>query len=146
MRTLKAFVIGAGTAYFLDPRQGRRRRHLLRDRFLALARRGHRLLVKKARFAGGHARGLAAQVLPHDHGADRPTDSATVVQRIRSDAFREAGVSTKDVDVRVDDGVATLHGNVPSDEAADVLVSRVAEMPGVRDVAAMLRVQSPRAA
>jgi hypothetical protein len=146
MRTLRAFVIGAGTAYFLDPRQGRRRRHLVRDRLFALVRRSRRLLVKEARLASGHARALSAQVRRDGDRAERPTDPATVVQRIRSDAFREAGISTKDVDVRVDDGVATLQGSVPSDEAADALVSRVAEMPGVRDVAAMLRVQASQAA
>jgi signal transduction histidine kinase len=59
---------------------------------------------------------------------------------IRSEAFRGAGVPTQDVDVRVEDGVAILRGSVSGREAADGLVSRTAKVPGVRDVAAMLRV------
>jgi osmotically-inducible protein OsmY len=76
---------------------------------------------------------------PRATAGDDATD-ATVVRRIRSDAFREAGVSTGDVEVAVEDGVATLEGAVASDELAEELVSRVAKTPGVRDVAAVLRV------
>lgn len=77
-------------------------------------------------------------------GIDVATDDATVLQRIRSDAFREAGVSTRDVDVAVADSVATLRGSVPTDDMASTLVSRVAATPGVRDVAATLEVSGAR--
>jgi hypothetical protein len=147
VRSTRAFLIGAGTAFLLDPRQGRRRRHVLRDRSLALVRRGSRLGIRKARFAGGHARGAVAvsrRVLgiPAPATPERATDEATLVQRIRSEAFRSAGVSKRDVDVRVEDGVAILRGSVTGREAADALVSRTAKVSGVRDVAAMLRVTS----
>jgi osmotically-inducible protein OsmY len=139
MRTVGAFLIGAGTAFFLDPREGRRRRHEARDRTLAFARRLRRRTAKETRRVGGHLLGLAA--FRHRLGrADVATDDATVLQRIRSDAFREAGVSTRDVDVDVADGVATLRGSVPTDDMASTLVSRVASTPGVRDVAARLEV------
>ena len=69
-------------------------------------------------------------------------DDSTLVQRIRSEALRGAGVPTRDVDVRVEDGVAILRGSVNGREAADGLVSRTAKVPGVREVAAMLRVTS----
>jgi osmotically-inducible protein OsmY len=39
-----------------------------------------------------------------------------------------------------------LEGSVDGSERADALVQRVAEVPGVRDVAAMLRVHDRRAA
>jgi osmotically-inducible protein OsmY len=142
VRSTRAFLIGAGTAFLLDPRQGRRRRHVLRDRSLALVRRGSRLGIRKARFAGGHARGAVAVSRQLLGSPERATDDATLVQRIRSEAFRGAGVSTRDVDVRVEDGVAILRGSVTGREAADALVSRTAKVSGVRDVAAMLRVTS----
>jgi hypothetical protein len=148
MRSAKAFLIGAGTAYFLDPRQGRRRRNVLRDRSAAFLRRGSRVGVKKARFAGGHLRGLVAvsrRALGRQVTA-AASDDETVKQRIRSEALREAGVSTRDVEVEVEDGVATLRGSVDGRAAADELVSRVAKVPGVRDVAAMIRVSSSREA
>jgi osmotically-inducible protein OsmY len=142
VRSTRAFLIGAGTAFLLDPRQGRRRRHVLRDRSLALVRRGSRLGVRKARFAGGHARGAVALSKRLYGTPERATDDVTLVQRIRSEAFRGAGVSTRDVEVRVEDGVAILRGSVAGREAADGLVSRTAKVSGVREVAAMLRVTS----
>ncbi len=142
MRSTRAFLMGAGTAFLLDPRQGRRRRHVLRDRSLAVVRRGSRLGVRKARFAGGHARGAVAISKRLLGAAERAADDATLVQRIRSEAFRGAGVSTRDVDVRVEDGVAILRGSVTGRAAADGLVSRTTKVSGVREVAAMLRVTS----
>jgi osmotically-inducible protein OsmY len=104
--------------------------------------------VKKARFAGGHLRGLVAvsrRALGRQATAVA-SDDETVEQRIRSYALREVGVSTREVEVEVEDGVATLRGSVDGRAAADELVSRVAKVPGVRDVAAMIRVSSSREA
>ena len=67
-------------------------------------------------------------------------DDETIAQRIRSDAFRGAGVSTRDVEVQVEDGVATLRGSVEGRAAADSLVARTARSPASVDVAAMMRV------
>ena len=142
MRSTRAFLIGAGTAFLLDPRQGRRRRHVLRDRSLALVRRGSLLGVRKARFAGGHARGAVAMSKRLLRRPELVTDDATLVQLIRSEAFRGAGVSMRDVDLRVEDAVAVLRGSVSGRESADRLVSRTAKVSGVREVAAMLRVTS----
>jgi osmotically-inducible protein OsmY len=143
VRSTRAFLIGAGAAYLFDPRQGRRRRHVLRDRTAAVARHGARLGTRKARFAGGHLRGLVAVTRRlSGHSSAAAADDLTVIQRIRSDAFREAGVSTRDVEVEIEDGVATLRGSVGSRTRADNLVANVAKVPGVRDVAAMIRVSS----
>jgi len=60
VRSTRAFLFAAGTAFLLDPRQGERRRHVLRARSLALVRLGSRLGVRKARLAGGHARAAVA--------------------------------------------------------------------------------------
>jgi hypothetical protein len=140
MRALGAFLVGAGTAFFLDPRLGKRRRHVARDRLLALARRALRRVVRRTRFASGRVRGLVARLGRAARRRTGEADDPTVIQRIRSDALREAGVSARAVDVRVENGVARLHGSVPSDDAANELVARVADTPGVRDVAATLRV------
>jgi BON domain len=142
VRSTRAFLIGAGAVYFFDPRQGRRRRHVLRDCSRALVRRSSRLGVRKAKFAGGHARGAVAASRRLFGKPLAPTDDQTIVQRIRSDAFRGAGVSTRDVEVQVEGGVAVLRGSVEGRAAADSLVERTAKVPGVRDVAAMLRVTS----
>jgi hypothetical protein len=142
VRTTRAFLIGAGAAYLFDPRQGRRRRNVLRDRSAAIARRTARLGTKKARFAGGHARGVLARGRRLANGRQVLSDDAKIVQRIRSDALRNVGVTTKDVEVEVEDGVATLRGTVGSRTLADDLVAQVSKVPGVRDVAAMIRVSN----
>jgi osmotically-inducible protein OsmY len=140
MRSSRAFVIGVGAAYFFDPRLGRRRRSVARDRAAKAVRRVTRTTRKKARFSAGKARGVYArgrQVVV------RPTvasDDAVVEQRIRSEALRDVGIPTSDIDLAVEDGVVTLVGSVPGDKPASELVARVQKVPGVTNVAAMLRV------
>ncbi|HUF01680.1 MAG TPA: BON domain-containing protein [Gaiellaceae bacterium] len=70
----------------------------------------------------------------------------TIEHRVLGDALPAAGVSTHDVEVDVEDGVVTLQGAVAGANRADELVQQVAKVPGVRDVAAMLRVTERRAA
>jgi hypothetical protein len=139
MRSVKAFMLGAGAAYLFDPAEGKRRRHVLFDRTArALRELGH-LAGKKARYSGGRLRGLAARVR-RVGSPPAATDDATVLQRIRSDAFREAGVSTKEVDVSVVEGIARLDGSVATPSLADDLVREVRKVPGVRDVEAAIQV------
>jgi hypothetical protein len=142
VRSTRAFLIGAGAAYLFDPRQGRRRRNVLRDRSAAMARRTVRLGTKKARFAGGHVRGVLARGKRLTQSSQVMSDDAKIVQRIRSDALRNVGVTTKDVEVEVEDGVATLRGTVGSRTLADDLVAHVSKVPGVRDVAAMIKISN----
>lgn len=73
-------------------------------------------------------------------------DDRTIEHRVLGAALPAAGVSPADVTIAVDDGVVSLEGSVDGSERADALVQRVAEVPGVRDVAAMLRVSERRAA
>ena len=141
MRSTKAFLIGLGTAYLFDPYRGKRRRTVARERILKLLRRTARLGQKKARFTGGRLRGLAARARSL---VWRPpgvaVDDRTVEQRIRSGALRDVGLSASEVEVEVESGVVTLRGSVGRRSLADELVTRVEKVPGVRDVAAMIRV------
>jgi osmotically-inducible protein OsmY len=140
MRAKTAFLAGAGAAYFFDPATGKRRRHVARDRSLKALRRLQRAAVRRSRFLAGHAQGLAAVGRRTVTQPAVATDDETVAQRIRSDALRDLALSTSDVDVRVEDGFATLRGSVASIDEADRLVSRVRKVPGVKDVSAEVRV------
>lgn len=140
MRTTRAFLAGIGVAYLFDPQQGKRRRRVLRDRALRLVRRSARLGIKRSRFAAGFVTGLVARARRRIVPRARPADDGTVVQRIRSEALRDVGVSTSDVDVEVRDGVAVLRGSVPTRSLADDLVARVRGVPGVRGVESALDV------
>jgi BON domain-containing protein len=138
MRTLRGLVLGAGIAYLFDPQNGKGRRAKLVDRGGRLVRRLGRLTARKTRYAKGQLQGLAAPLQQDD--APRATDDGTVLQRIRSEALRDVGVSTTEVDVTVADGVVSLRGEVASASLVDDLVDRVRLVPGVRDVDAMIRV------
>jgi hypothetical protein len=138
-----AFVLGAATVFFLDPRDGRRRRHQLRDRTLRALRRLGRAVARRTRFYGGRVRGVAHEARTAVSPSEVESDDVVVRQRILSDALRDAAVEAKDLEVDVHDGVATLRGTVPSSSLADDLVSRVREVPGVRAVTPALTVGSP---
>ena len=147
MKRVQAFVLGASTAYFLDPDSGARRRRMVADRTARITRRTLRLLGKKARYAEGRLYGATAgvqdAVTPDD---ERATDDATVLQRIRSEALRDVGLSTKGMEIDVRDGVVTVEGTVPSASLGDDLVARVREVPGVEDVHARISVALHEAA
>jgi BON domain len=141
MRAKTAFLAGAGAAYFFDPETGKRRRHVARDRSLKALRHLQRGGVKKVKLVGGHARGIAAIGRRAVSRNAVAVDDETVAQRIRSDALRDLRLSTKDIDVRVEDGFATLRGSIATIDDADRLVSRVRKVPGVKDVSAEVRVE-----
>ena len=107
MRSTKAFVLGLGTALFVERALTHRRR-----------REDQSGLV----------------------------DDATIEHRVLSDALPAAGIDPDALDVDVQDGIVSLQGAVDGTERADALVQKVAEVPGVRDVAAMLRVSDRHAA
>jgi osmotically-inducible protein OsmY len=73
-------------------------------------------------------------------------DDETIEHRVLGDALPAAGVAATEVDIDVEDGVVSVQGEVDGADRADALVQRVAEVPGVRDVAAMIRVSDRRAA
>jgi hypothetical protein len=140
MRSTRAFVIGVGTAYFFDPRLGRRRRSVARERGAKAMRQMTRTVGKKARFSAGKARGYYARSRHVVAGSPMESADAIVEQRIRSGALRDVGVSTRDVEIGVEDGVVTLTGEVVGDKRASDLVARIGKVPGVENVAAMLHV------
>ena len=81
---------------------------------------------------------MRSKVLPRR----RSLDDRTIEQRIRSDVLRDVGLGRRDVDVRVEEGIVTLRGQVRGRSLADDLIGRVHRVPGVVDVAAMLRVSA----
>jgi hypothetical protein len=140
MRSVGAFVVGAGLAYMFDPQSGKKRRHVLRDRSTAFLRRLGRRSAGKAKYVAGHAEGVAAEAAGAVSGRSEDADDATVKNRILSQAFREAGVSTGDVAVDVSGGIATLRGTLESVDLVHDLVERVRAVPGVRTVTPRLTV------
>lgn len=68
-----AFGAGIMTEYLLDPQEGKRRRHMLRDRTMAKLRRGSREAEKKARYARDRAQGAIIEATSSNReGASQP--------------------------------------------------------------------------
>jgi gas vesicle protein len=123
-------IVGAGTAYLLDPDRGRRRRALLRDQ---LVHAGHeagdaaRGGLRHARNrAGGLAHEAKAQLL------DRDADDSVLRERVRSEIGRVVS-NAGAVEVLAEAGRVTLSGRVPSSEVQE-LVRVVRSVRGVQHV------------
>lgn len=129
--------LGAGLMYVLDPVYGKRRRARLRDRALHAARAARVTLGKKARDAGNRARGLVAEAGTHLR-CEQVSDE-TLAARVRSTLGRAVS-KPGDVEVAVSEGLVTLRGIVPSQEA-ERLLRRVSKVRGVGGVESQLKVK-----
>jgi uncharacterized membrane protein len=125
MNMLASIGMGAGLMYFLDPVQGRRRRVLVRDKFISALAQSGDLVDKAVRDLGHRAWGSAAearQIFAQEH-----VDDTTLVARVRSTVGR-AVTHPHSIEVTAHQGRVTLRGPVL-----------------IRDVARLLRiVQSVR--
>jgi BON domain len=116
-RIAAAVAGAAGTAaaalYFLDPRNGSRRRRLTRDR--------------------------AAKLVGLGPNPDRvqPNDPA-IADRVKSELFRPADSPKDTVDVSVENGVVYLRGEVDGPGEIAELVETARRIDGVRGVESLL--------
>ena len=113
-------ALGALAAYFFDPRNGKRRRHALRNRTVGLVRST----------IGGGARSY---------------DDATLADKIRSEVFRDPSVPKGHINVNVQEGVVQLRGEVDTPELIEELVEQTRKVQGVRDVESLLHVPGTKA-
>jgi hypothetical protein len=127
---LLAAGIGAGAMYLLDPSRGRRRRRLIADKLTSVAHRTSDALGAHGRDLANHARGLAASARRPFRRSD--ADDAVVSERVRAELGRVVSYPGA-IEVDVDDGTVFLWGDVPADEADDLLACAAA-VRGVRSV------------
>jgi osmotically-inducible protein OsmY len=134
--TRTVFIAGAGAAgaYFLDPQQGARRRHVARDRALALLRRGEHDAAQKARYAQGVAQGIGHT----DTTQPGELDDVTLARKVESEIFRPADAPKGKVDVNAEDGVVYLRGELDDQDEIDSLVEAARRVAGVREVKSLL--------
>jgi osmotically-inducible protein OsmY len=132
-----AAVGGAALAYFLDPQQGRRRRHVTRDRALSLAKHGSRRGRKLLHHVSSDARGYVERIR---HSGDSPEelDDATLVDKVESIVFRDRDVPKGQININAEKGVVFLRGQVEEPELVRSLEDRVRKVGGVRDVQNLL--------
>jgi osmotically-inducible protein OsmY len=139
---LGAFGIGALADRFVFDRQnGRRRRHMARERSIARLRRRARETAKRARYLEGVAEGMAhkaAHAVPGSNSQKEPADDLTLAQKVESEAFRHAEVSKAHVSVNAEGGTVFLRGRLDSDAEIEKLVKAAQAVDGVKRVESML--------
>lgn len=135
---------GAAGGYFLDPDNGKRRRHVAADRARALVRRRAAEAERKARYAAGIAKGAAYEA-SGGHGAGEELADADLANKVRSEIFRDADAPKGEVNVNAENGVVFLRGELDSKKRIDELVKAAHEVAGVRDVVSLLHLPGEEA-
>ena len=137
-------AIGAALEFLADPRQGRRRRHELRDRGVALLRRAGRRTERAGRGVGARVYGIS-QSVRHRHEVPKDFDDATLTQKVETEIFRPADVPKGRINVNSQKGIVQLRGEVDRPELIQELVERTRRVQGVRDVENLLHLPGTEA-
>jgi hyperosmotically inducible periplasmic protein len=138
-KILSALFAGAGTAFFLDPHSGRRRRHVARDKLAALLRRGSRRAAQRMRYAEGVAKGVVHNASKAAVGGkSSELDDATLTNKVESQIFRDRDAPKGDVDVNIEGGVVYLRGQVKNADQIRELVEAASRVDGVTAVENLL--------
>jgi BON domain len=129
--TLATAGAAAAASYFFDPQLGRRRRALVRDQLVHLARVGQEAVDTTSRDVRNRAQGLTAE-LRRRHEA--PPDDDVLVERVRS----QLGYAVRhpsSIEVSASGGRVTLRGPVLADEIGRLRrrVQRVRGVLGIDD-------------
>jgi osmotically-inducible protein OsmY len=128
---IKGAAVGAAVAYLYDPVSGNGRRARLSDQAGAVLRRRRGQMDDLSRHASNVVRGTVHQMTGT---SVRSLDDATVADRIRSEVLGRSELRDADVVVNVEDGVAILRGEAPTNTAIVDLVDLTAAVDGVLEV------------
>jgi BON domain len=130
-----AALAGAGIEYLLDPADGKRRRHVLRDRLKSATKRTARSGVQQARYYEGKATGMVKEATS---APAPPADDITLADRVRTEIFRRPDAPKDRVNVSVVDSIVYLRGELDRAEEIDQLVADARRVAGVRSVESLL--------
>lgn len=134
---LAAAIGGAALAYYLDGQNGRRRRHVTRDKALSAAKHSNRRGRKLVHHVSSDARGYVERA-KHVRGRTEELDDSTLVDKVESIVFRHRDVPKGQVNVNAENGVVFLRGEVERPELVDALEARVRKVRGVKGVENLL--------
>jgi hypothetical protein len=139
LATVAAPALAAGVAleYFLDPRSGPRRRHLVRDRMTAAVRRRARGLERQSRYEAGKVAGIAHKLTHREH-APVELDDVSLVRKVESELFRDRTVPKGRISINADAGIVVLRGQLDSAPEIQRIERAVRKVAGVRDVENLL--------
>ena len=132
-----ALAAGAALEFFFDPRSGKRRRHLVRDRTTAAFRRRARKVERQAHYEAGKMVGLAHAITHHDHAVPE-LDDVSLVRKVESELFRDRTIPKGPISINADRGIVVLRGQLEDAQEIERIEREVRGVAGVRDVENLL--------
>ena len=127
---LTTIGVGAGLAYFFDPKQGESRRTLLRDKANNLVSQMDDSIYAAVEDTRNRTRGVLSEWTAKLSSQDSP--DWLLAERVRN-ALGRLSPHSRDVSVRAEDGKIHLHGSILNDEKDNILKA-AAWTRGVREV------------
>jgi hypothetical protein len=132
-----ALAAGAALEFFLDPRSGKRRQHLVRDRATAALRQRVRRLERQAHYEAGKLVGVAHAITHHEHAIPE-LDDVSLVRKVESELFRDRTIPKGPISINADCGVVVLRGQLEDAQQIQHIEREVRGVAGVRDVENLL--------
>jgi len=134
-------VAGAVLMFMFDPRAGRRRRALTRDRLTGVRNRSVRRARRFGRRTGAEIYG-ARQKMTHMHPEQKPPpNDATLARTVESELFRDSHVPKGRINISAESGVVVLRGELDRRSQIAVIEQMVRKVPGVFDVENLMPVR-----
>jgi CBS domain-containing protein len=132
MAICRGAAVGAGAMYFLDPRQGTRRRALFRDACMRFCHETRHAADVATRDLGNRLQGIQAEMSSYFRGSAEPPNDDQLAARIRTQLGRACS-HPRALKVEAHHGRVTLRGPVLAAEAQRVFDS-VRHVRGVQHV------------
>lgn len=126
--------------FVLDPIAGKRRRALIRDKFVHVAHLAQetttQTIPRKADYLSGFATGAyhRAKVMIPRQAERLPDEDQFITDRVMSIVFRDPRFPQGQVNVNTVDQVVYLRGHIEDQSLADEMAERTRHVPGVKDV------------
>ena len=139
LATVAALALAAGVAlaFLLDPRSGKRRRHLVRDRTTAAFRRRAHRVERQAHYEAGKVVGLA-HAITHREQAAPELDDVSLVRKVESELFRDRTLPKGQISINADRGIVVLRGQLEDVQQIERIEREVRKVAGVHDVENLL--------
>ena len=138
-------AFGAALAYFLDPQNGKRRRHVTGDRIGGFFRQRGRDVSRAGRAVSAEAYGVAKKATHLREQAKPQPNDATLTSKVESEIFRDPDVPKGRISVNSQEGVVYLRGEVDSPDLIGQLEQAARKVQGVQDVENLLHVPGSQA-
>jgi hypothetical protein len=131
---------GAFAAYLLDPQLGRTRQTVARDRAAGEARRLSRWSARRGRWIASTAMGIGERVQHLRDEPKIPVDEVALVNRVKSELFRDPEIDKGAIVVNVEGDAVFLRGTAPTPDQIEDIGHRASRIGGVGRVVNLLHV------